>query len=112
MKNSLEKSSPGNRKSAFIFVVSIGIVSLFADMTYEGARSITGPYLGMLGANAAIVSAVAGFAELVGYVLRLAAGYLADRSRRYWLMTIFGYACNLLAVPMKIVTSVDNLNLI
>ena len=30
---------------AFRFVFTIGIVSLFADMTYEGARGITGPSL-------------------------------------------------------------------
>ncbi|WP_286244297.1 MFS transporter [Methanobacterium ferruginis] len=69
-------------------------------MTYEGARSITGPYLALLGANAAVVGFVAGFGELVGYSLRLVSGYLADKSRRYWAMTILGYAVNLLAVPL------------
>ena len=31
-------------KLAFKFVLIIGIVNLFADMTYEGARSITDGY--------------------------------------------------------------------
>jgi MFS family permease len=82
------------------FIVLLGVVSLLADMTYEGARSITGPYLALLGANAAVVGFVAGFGELVGYSLRLVSGYLADKSRRYWAMTILGYAVNLLAVPL------------
>ncbi len=78
----------------------LGLVSLFADATYEGARSITGPYLALLGAGAAAVGAVAGFGELVGYALRLAAGYLSDRTGRYWAVTILGYAINLAAVPL------------
>jgi len=68
-------------------------------MTYEGARSITGPFLALLGASGAIVGLVAGFGELVGYGLRLASGYLADRTKRYWGIAIFGYVLNLLAVP-------------
>jgi predicted MFS family arabinose efflux permease len=80
-------------------VVLLGVVSLFSDMTYEGSRSIWGPYLGTLGATGAIVGVVAGGGELLGYVLRLFTGALADRTRRYWTITIVGYAINLLAVP-------------
>ncbi|TAM97992.1 MAG: MFS transporter [Rhodanobacteraceae bacterium] len=68
-------------------------------MTYEGSRSIWGPYLGTLGATGAIVGLVAGGGELLGYVLRLFTGALADRTKRYWAITIAGYAINLLAVP-------------
>lgn len=82
----------------------MGVVSLFADMTYEGAHSITGPYLSLLGASAAVVGFVGGFGELVGYALRLVSGYLADRTQRYWLITIAGYGINLLAVPLLAVT--------
>jgi MFS family permease len=81
------------------FVVLIGVVSLFADMTYEGSRSITGPFLGTLGATGAIVGLVAGGGELLGYLLRLFTGVLADKTQRYWTITIAGYAINLLAVP-------------
>ncbi|MGH8212309.1 MAG: MFS transporter, partial [Rhodanobacteraceae bacterium] len=81
------------------FVILIGIVSLFADMTYEGSRSITGPFLGTLGATGAIVAIVAGAGELLGYVLRFGTGLLADRTGRYWAITILGYAINLFAVP-------------
>lgn len=86
--------------NALKFIVLLGIVSLLGDMTYEGARSITGPYLALLGASAAAVGFVSGFGEMVGYSLRLVSGYLADKTRQYWIMTIIGYAVNLLAVPL------------
>lgn len=89
-----------SKKTALRFVILIGVVSLFADMTYEGARSINGQFLEMLGANALIVGFVSGFGELVGYSLRLLSGYLADRTGKYWQITIIGYTCNLLAVPL------------
>jgi MFS family permease len=82
------------------FVVLLGIVSLLADTTYEGARSITGPYLQVLGASATAVGIIAGFGELVGYSLRLLSGYVADRTKSYWSVTFAGYALNLLAVPL------------
>lgn len=85
---------------AMVFVVLLGLVSLFADMTYEGARAVTGPYLAVLGASATVVGIVAGFGELIGYALRLVSGYLGDRTERYWLITIAGYVINLLAVPL------------
>ncbi|MBE3590072.1 MAG: MFS transporter [Firmicutes bacterium] len=82
------------------FIVLVGVVSLFADMTYEGARSATAPFLQSLGATAAVVGLVAGLGELLGYGLRMASGYLSDRTRQYWLITGIGYAVNLLAVPL------------
>lgn len=96
----VHKKKDLQQRNALKFIVLLGIVSLFADMTYEGARSITGPYLALLGANAAIVGFVSGFGELLGYALRIASGYLADRTGRYWAITICGYVCNLLAVPL------------
>jgi MFS family permease len=87
-------------RAAIRFIVLIGVVSLFGDMTYEGARSITGPYLATLGASATIVGVVAGFGELVGYAIRLLSGYIGDRTGRYWTVTIIGYILNLFAVPL------------
>ena len=88
------------RRSALRFVLLMGLVSLLADVTYEGARSLAGPYLQLLGASAAVVAATAGLGELVGYALRLVSGWLTDRTGRHWLIAIIGYAVNLLAVPM------------
>jgi MFS family permease len=85
--------------SAFVFVLTMGIVNLFADMTYEGGASINGPFLGTLGASAAAISIIAGIGEFLGYSLRSVAGYVADKTGKYWLITFFGYSVNLLAVP-------------
>jgi len=89
-----------NRIHAIRFILLIGFVSLFADMTYEGARSITGPFLGSLGASATVVGIVAGAGELIGYGIRLISGYLSDRTGKYWMIAIPGYFVNLLAVPL------------
>jgi MFS family permease len=88
-----------NKAAAWKFIILVGVVSLFSDMTYEGARSISGPFLGTLKASALVVGVVAGLGEFLGYALRLASGYLADRLGRYWLITFAGYALNLLAIP-------------
>ena len=87
------------RPRAFWFVVVVGVMSLFADMTYEGARSVNGQFLGSLGASALAVSTVAGLGELAGYGLRFLSGRWVDRRHAYWPTAIFGYVVNLLAVP-------------
>jgi MFS family permease len=91
-----DKSS---RSAALRVVVLFGIVSLFADMVYEGGRSITGPYLALLGASGAAVGIVAGGGELLGYALRLVSGRLAGATRLYWPLTIAGYVVQMLAIP-------------
>ena len=89
-----------SKKRAMRFILLLGIVSLFADMTYEGARSVTGPFLAQLGANATTVGIVFGFGELTAYGLRLISGYISDRTGKYWMIAIPGYFINLLAVPL------------
>src|SRR5438552_18425855 len=84
---------------ALRFVLIIGIANLFADMTYEGARSVTGPFLGTLGASAAVVGFTAGFGELLGFALRSVSGVISDKTGKYWIVTIVGYIVNMLAVP-------------
>jgi MFS family permease len=87
------------RAAALRFIVCLGIVSLFADMTYEGAHSIIGPYLKDLGATALQVAIIAGVGEMLGASLRFFSGRFADRTRAYWTITLFGYAMNVVAVP-------------
>lgn len=94
------QSEPALKAAALQFVVLVGIVSLFADMTYEGARSIMGPYLAVLGASATAVGIVAGFGELVGYGLRLVSGRLADLTGKHWPITLAGYAVQMASVPL------------
>lgn len=88
------------RSTALRFIVTVGVMSFFADFTYEGARSIIGPYLGLLGASAAVIAIVTGFGELLGYGLRVVSGRLADVTGRFWPITIVGYIVQMSAVPL------------
>ena len=87
------------RRRAMTVVVAFGIVSLLGDVVYEGARSILGPYLGTLGASAAIVGLVSGVGDFTGSALRVATGWMADRTGGYWTMTFLGYGLTIVAVP-------------
>jgi MFS family permease len=89
-----------NKTAAVRFVVLIGVVSLFADFAYEGARSITGPFLAILGASGAIVGIVAGLGEFLGYGLRLVSGRLSEKTGKFWPLTLFGYFLQMACVPM------------
>ena len=81
------------------FVLLFGVISLFADFAYEGARSVSGPFLAGLGASALIAGLVGGLGELLGYTLRLASGFWAGKSRRYWAITILGYLLQMTVIP-------------
>ena len=91
--------SKEERKGAFRFIVALGFVSLFADMTYEGAHSVIGPLLKDLGATATQVGIIAGLGEMIAASLRYFSGRLADRTRAYWTITTLGYFLNLVVVP-------------
>ncbi len=92
--------NPSPVAGAWRFIFVMGFVSLFADMTYEGARGLAGPFLLSLGASATAVGFISGLGELVGYGLRLLFGLISQRTGRYWLFTLLGYGVNLLAVPL------------
>ena len=94
-----KRTSTLSASSAFTFVLTMGIVNLFSDMTYEGAGGINGPFLGTLGASAAAIGAISGIGEFFGFSLRFIAGYVSDKTGKYWLITFIGYSINLLAVP-------------
>jgi hypothetical protein len=81
-----------NKRKAFQLILLFGLVSLFGDIIYEGARSVNGPYLKVLGANALVVGFVAGLGEFLGYGIRLLSGYFSDKTKSYWFFTIAGYA--------------------
>lgn len=90
----------GRRARALRFVVLVGVMSFFADFTYEGARGIVGPYFAALGASAVAVAVVTGLGELLGYAFRLVSGGLSDRTGRFWPITIVGYVVQMTAVPL------------
>ena len=82
-----------------LFIILFGIVSLFSDMTHEGASSIRGAYLALLGASAGAIGFVSGLGELIGYSMRYVFGKLTDKTKLYWPMTILGYVLDIVAVP-------------
>jgi MFS family permease len=92
------------RWSGWRAVVGFGLVSLAADMVYEGARSITGPLLASLGATAVLVGFITGAGEAMALVLRVVFGPLADRSGRYWTLTFAGYTLTAVCVPALAIT--------
>lgn len=105
VRHDLTMSTPADPHRAaglrpWTFILAFGLVSLLADMVYEGARSIIGPYLATLGASATIVGIAAGVGEFIGYGLRVVSGYLVARGRRYWTWTIVGYGLTVLSVPL------------
>lgn len=99
-EHSASTSASESLKYATYFIILLGVVSLFADMSYEGAKSISGSYLKTLGATAAMVSLVSGFGEFIGYAWRVVSGRMTDRTGRYWTIVLIGYTMNLVAIPL------------
>ena len=93
------KKQKAKLSQAMVFIILFGVVSLLSDMTHEGASSIRGAYLSLLGASAGTIGFISGLGELVGYSLRYFFGRLTDKTHKYWTMTIFGYVLDILAVP-------------
>ncbi|KRT35370.1 MFS transporter [Acetomicrobium hydrogeniformans] len=87
------------KRASMRFILMMGLVSLFGDMAYEGARSSTGAFMATLGASAGAVGFVVGFGELLGYAVRIFSGRLADRSKAYWPLVFLGYGL-ILCVPL------------
>ena len=87
------------QRRALGLIILFGLVSLFGDIAYEGARSINGPYLKLLAVNATTLGLIAGLGEFLGYALRLISGYISDRTKAYWFFTFLGYGL-LISVPL------------
>jgi MFS family permease len=102
MKN-IQNPSADSKQKALQLILLFGLVSLFGDIIYEGARSVNGPYLKVLGANALVVGFIAGLGEFMGYGIRLLSGYFSDKTKSYWFFTITGYAL-LISVPLLALT--------
>lgn len=80
-------------------ILLLGVASLLGSLVSNGARSVTGPYILLLGGSAAIVGLVAGSGEFIGYALRSATGAYVDQSHRYWKVAMAGYGL-LAAIPL------------
>ncbi|BEP17467.1 hypothetical protein PYJP_08190 [Pyrofollis japonicus] len=86
-------------KRVLRIVVIFGVVSLLADMSYEGFRSILAPLI----ERSYELGAVVGIGEVIAWGLRPLTGVIADITARYWLLTITGYAL----VPVGILIAVQ-----
>ena len=95
----MEKNKKKKISEAMLFILLFGIVSLFSDMTHEGASSIRGAYLALIGASAGTIGFISGLGELIGYSMRLLFGKITDKTKHYWPMTLIGYILDVLAVP-------------
>lgn len=93
------KTEKKGMSPAMLFIILFGIVSLFSDMTHEGASSIRGAYLALLGAGAGTIGFVSGLGELIGYSMRCVFGRITDRTKLYWPMTVIGYVLDIVTVP-------------
>jgi MFS family permease len=93
------KESLSVKKKALAFIVLMGIVSLFSDLTHEGAASILGDFLSLTGASAAAIGFVSGLGEMIGYSLRLLTGWITDKTKKYWPLTVLGYVIDCMAIP-------------
>src|ERR1700761_878603 len=89
-----------DKRSGLLFIVAFGVVSLFADMAYEGMRSSTGPFLATFGVSGTVVGIVAGCGELFGYLLRAVSGRIAEKTRAYWPITLGGYILQMAVIPL------------
>jgi len=101
----VKKMADSTKKGAMQLIILFGVVSLFGDIVYEGARSVNGQYLKTLGADAALVGLIAGIGEFVGYAIRLFSGYLSDKTKSYWFFTFLGYGL-LCSIPLLAFTSI------
>ena len=88
-----------SKRTAYVAILAMGIVSMLGDIVYESGRGIAPDYLRFLGASALLVGMVSGAGEFIGYAARLVSGNLADRSRAYWLFIFLGYGL-ILAIPL------------
>lgn len=88
-------------RRVLLLLTGMGVVSLLADIVYEGARSISGNYLRYLG-GPALAAGLVGAGEILAYALRLVSGFaLSARAseRLLWAMLVSGYAVQAVAVP-------------
>jgi len=89
------------RRVLLVFLL-LGLVSLFADIVYEGGRSISGAYLVEISAPA-LAAALIGVGEFLGLVFRLISGYIATAHhspRVLWGSTLLGYVITALSIPL------------
>ncbi|GAP10928.1 permease of the major facilitator superfamily [Bellilinea caldifistulae] len=104
MATTSPSKNPASRTRAIHFILLFGLVSALGDITYETGRGVSGAFLAFLGASATSIGLVSGLGEFLGYGLRLVSGYLASRTRAYWVATFLGYGL-LISIPLLAYTN-------
>jgi len=88
-----------SKRTAYVAILTLGLVSMLGDIVYESGRGIAPDYLMFLGASAFMVGLVSGAGEFLGYGARLFSGALSDKSKAYWVFIFTGYGL-ILAIPL------------
>lgn len=103
----IEEKKGRNLTPAFLFIIIMGVVSMMSDMTHEGAKSVYGSFLSLVGASAQVISLVSGLGEFIGCSLILLTSYIENKTKKFWLSTFIGYAINVIAIPALALTSTN-----
>ncbi|MEW6088315.1 MAG: MFS transporter [bacterium] len=93
------------KQTAIMLIILFGIISLFGDIIYEGARSVYGPFAKIIGMDIVLLGFITGMAEFLGYFIRFISGYLSDKTKAYWIFTIAGYGM-IISIPLLSMASV------
>ena len=88
-----------SKRTAYVAILTLGLVSMLGDIVYESGRGIAPDYLMFLGASAFMVGIISGAGEFLGYGARLISGALSDKSKAYWVFIFVGYGL-ILAIPL------------
>ncbi len=100
--NSKLASEPNEQKRPLGMrnVTILGLVSLFTDFSTEMISGMLPLFIiTELGASRAILGAIEGSAELVGYGFRLVSGSLSDKVRRRKIFILVGYGLSTISKP-------------
>lgn len=95
-----EADSPKKNSGGMKNVTILGIVSLFTDFSTEMISGLLPLFIVTdLGASRALLGAIEGSAELLGYGFRLVSGSLSDKLHRRKIFILFGYGLSTISKP-------------
>jgi len=87
-------------------VLGVGLASLLSDLSHETVTTLLPAFLASMGAAAAVLGTIEGFADGFSTVAKLYGGWLADRLRRRKPLCVCGYAF-MAAAPVVIALAVS-----
>ncbi len=87
-------------RRVFTLIILFGVVSLLADITYEGARGVIPKYFHVLGVLAQPVIVIGGIGDLIAHSMRVLTGIAIHILGAYWLFTFMGYTITIISIPL------------